>query len=58
MIILSADDITQAKHHTKQTLLKRWLILMLYKNNTYTKFLSTLLWIQQGNMFVTLTLVK
>ena len=30
MSILSADDITQAEHYTKQTLVKRWLILMLY----------------------------
>ena len=29
MSILSADDITQAEHYTKQTLVKRWLILML-----------------------------
>ena len=27
---LSADDITQAEHYTKQTVVKRWLILMLY----------------------------
>ena len=30
MSILSADDITQAEHYTIQTLVKRWLILMLY----------------------------
>ena len=30
MSILSADDITPAEHYTKQTLVKRWLILMLY----------------------------
>ena len=30
MSILSADDITQAEHYTKQTLVKRWLILMQY----------------------------
>ena len=27
---VSADDITQAEHYTKQTEVKRWLILMLY----------------------------
>ena len=32
MSIWSADDITQAEHYTKQTLVKQWLILMLYKN--------------------------
>ena len=30
MSILSANDITQAEHYTKQTLVQRWLILMLY----------------------------
>ena len=30
MSFLSADDITQAEHYTKQTEVKRWLILMLY----------------------------
>ena len=30
MSILSADDIIQAEHYTKQTLVKRWLIFMLY----------------------------
>ena len=30
MGILSADDIAQAEHYTKQTLVKRALILMLY----------------------------
>ena len=29
MSFLSADDITQAEHYTKQTVIKRWLILML-----------------------------
>ena len=27
---LSADDITRAEQYTKQTVVKRWLILMLY----------------------------
>ena len=35
MSILSADDITQAEHYTKQTLVKRWLILMLYHSAYY-----------------------
>ena len=30
MSILSADEITQAEHYTKQTQVKWWLILMLY----------------------------
>ena len=30
MSFLSDDDITQAEHYTKQTEVKRWLILMLY----------------------------
>ena len=33
MSILSADNITQAEHYTKQTLVKWWLILMLYQND-------------------------
>ena len=33
MSILSADDMTQAEHYTKETLVKRWLILMLYINS-------------------------
>ena len=31
MSFLSADDITQAEHYTKQTEVKQWLILILYK---------------------------
>ena len=31
MTFLSADDITQGEHYTKQTEVKRWLILMLYQ---------------------------
>ena len=30
MNFLSADDIAQADHYTKQTVVKRWMILMLY----------------------------
>ena len=30
MSILFADEITQAQHYTKQTLVKRWMILILY----------------------------
>ena len=30
MSILSADDIAQVKHYTKQNLVKQWLILILY----------------------------
>ena len=35
MSFLSADDITQAEHYTKQTEVKRWLILMLYCKASY-----------------------
>ena len=43
MHILSADDITQAEHYTKQTLVKRWLILMLYSigKSDISEFLRT-----------------
>ena len=47
MSILSADDITQAEHYTKQTVVKQWLILMLYNktvccNEPFTAYSSHL----------------
>ena len=49
MSFLSADDITQAEHYTKQTEVKRWLILMLYFQQIkivdhYTCQEQTILW--------------
>ena len=42
MSILSSDDITQAEHYTKQTLVKRWLIFMLYINTRNRRKLLSL----------------
>ena len=52
MSILSADDITQAEHYTKQTLVKRWLILMLYISSRHAKchFLNIILILGKNNL--------
>ena len=42
MGFLCADDITQAEHYTEQTLIKQWLILMLYTYLPYKNNLKTI----------------